>query len=313
MDELGPTLFAVHGKLLFSAKHWDGAFKVTHLESGRLVQSVALHHDVVTGLALCHDGPRSWLVTASSDCSVMVWEVGADHLLPVSPTPLHTLTGHDDPVACVAASPQLDMVVSASRGSVVVHSLFHGTYVRTLDMAQLDQIAAGAAGKAGAAGAAANSGAARGSPLPRIHWVVISHKGYILTYSRDDRSLCSFSANGKLMKRQAVGEQLHAFLLSEDGNVLLTGGQGRRVVWRWVHDLSLANDGARKGFEASVDGSGDQHKVPAFPAPIRSLAMSEHERQLMVGLENGQVYILAPDSNYLRQRLQKQLEYLGFY
>lgn len=54
-------------------------------------------------------------------------------------------------------------------------------------------------------------------------------------------------------------------------------------------------------------------QVPAFGAPIRSLAMSEHERQLMVGLDNGALYMLAPDSNYLRQRLQKQLEYLGFY
>ena len=27
-DELGAHLFAVHGKLLFSCKHWDSSFKV---------------------------------------------------------------------------------------------------------------------------------------------------------------------------------------------------------------------------------------------------------------------------------------------
>lgn len=37
---LGPHLFAVHSqsKLLFSCKHWDNSFKVTDLETGRLIQ-----------------------------------------------------------------------------------------------------------------------------------------------------------------------------------------------------------------------------------------------------------------------------------
>ena len=77
--------------------------------------------------------------------------------------------------------------------------------------------------------------------------------------------------------------------------------------------MGLADDGPRKGFAAVVDGSCDSQRVPPFPAPIRSICMSENERHLMVGLQNGEVYVLAPDSNYLRQRLQKQLEYLGFY
>jgi hypothetical protein len=389
-DELGPHLFAVHGKLLFSCKHWDSSFKVTHLETGRLLQSVALHHDVLTCLHVCSEGPRSWLVTASCDCTVMVWEIdpsvtghvvsggsgsgsgsgcgggsnsgtisgstsgyASNEQAPVNPTPIHTLTGHDDAVTCVAASPQLDMVVSASQDSVVVHTLYNGTYVRTIDMLQHSSSSATSSVNNGPPSTATTAPASdikggplssrrrggsagmmagnqqqgvdqepvldkgvpvnKGGPAPRIHWVGISQQGYILTYSRDDCSLCSFEVNGTLLRRESAGEQLHAFLLSEDGKVLLTGGRGRKVVWRWVHDLSLANDGPRKGFAATVDGSCEQHKVPAFPAPIRSIAMSEHERHLMVGLENGLVYMLAPDSNYLRQRLQKQLEYLGFY
>jgi len=221
-----------------------------------------------------------------------------------------------------------------------VHTLFHGVYVRTLDILQpqptpttdesTDEPSSGGSSGPDAKRSKSTSSTHSNSPkqphqrkngpkkpaaavAPRIHWVGISQQGFILTYSRDDRCLCSFSVNGLLLKRQFTGEHLHAFLLSEDGKVLLTGGAGKRVVWRWCHDLSLANDGARKGFEAVIDGSCEQHKVPCFPAAVRSLAMSEHERHLMVGLDNGQVYILAPDSNYLRQRLQKQLEYLGFY
>lgn len=47
----------------------------------------------------------------------MVWEVDARRRpdCPVAPAALHTLTGHDDAVTCVAASPMLDLVVSASQ------------------------------------------------------------------------------------------------------------------------------------------------------------------------------------------------------
>lgn len=152
---LGPHLFAVHSqsKLLFSCKHWDNSFKVTDLETGRLIQvrrsnctpppshyqaschhlaasppratspptltspslpsnlppprrisrshlpythaharthtnspsthmparalsqSVSLHHDVITCLSLATEGDRCWLVTASCDCTIMVWEI----------------------------------------------------------------------------------------------------------------------------------------------------------------------------------------------------------------------------------------------
>ena len=146
-----------------------------------------------------------------------------------------------------------------------------------------------------------------------MHWVGISQQGFILTYSRDDGSLCSFGVNGGLMARASAGERLNALCFSEDGRVLLTGGSKRLVVWRWAHDLALAADGPRKGFEAAFGGECEQHKVAPFPSAIRSLAVSEHERHLMVGLDSGHLYMLAPDSNYLRQRLQKQLEYLGFY
>ena len=269
----------------------------------------------------------------------MVWEVRPHlHEQPVNTKATHTLTGHDDAVTSLATSPELDIVVSASDdGSVVVHTLHNGTYVRTLDTQQdLPQPAfapapiytsgslgtdqGGGGGPSGShvpinafisdAIAAATAGAAG---VARIQWVGVSHQGYILTYSWDNRCMSSYSVNGVLLARIHVRERLHAFLFSEDGAVILTGGDRRQVVWRWVHDLTLARDGARMGFQASVDGSCEMHSVQAFGATIRCMALSQHERHLLVGLENGEVYILAPDSNYLRQRLQKQLRYLGFY
>ncbi len=50
---------------------------------------------------------------------------------------------------------------------------------------------------------------------------------------------------------------------------------------------------------------------PPFSSPVRSLYMTKNERHLLVGLESGDLRILAQDSDYLRQRLQRKLQEIG--
>jgi hypothetical protein len=78
-----------------------------------------------------------------------------------------------------------------------------------------------------------------------------------------------------------------------------------------VRTLELANDGPRQGFEAVLDGSMEEHNIPAMSHPIRSLHMTRLERHLIAGLESGEMRILAQDPNYLRQRLQNKLIEIG--
>ena len=80
-----------------------------------------------------------------------------------------------------------------------------------------------------------------------------------------------------------------------------------------MHTLGLASNGPRKDLEAVFDGSSDDpnaEKTP-FNSPIRSLCLTKQEKHLVVGLENGDVRILAQDSDYLRQRLQRKLIEIG--
>jgi hypothetical protein len=46
-------------------------------------------------------------------------------------------------------------------------------------------------------------------------------------------------------------------------------------------------------------------------SPIRSLLLTRQERQLIVGMESGELRVFAQDSDYLRQRLQRKLEEIG--
>lgn len=284
---------------------------------------------------------RAYLVTGGEDCSVMVWNVlarshreggGGNEALsfgssslgggvsPVCPEPVHVLRGHAEAVMAVAVDVELDVVISGGRdGRVLVHSLRDGRFVRalerggeggeksfipplwTLRMAESDEL-----------DASTTRGCKKGIG---VSWVGVSSAGYLLSYSQASGLLTSHSVNGRLRARLHATKALRAFCFSEDGHVVLVGGEDKKVTMLWCHNLRVANDGPRRGLEAiaCTDGSCETQLVKPFSAPITSLALTAHERHLLVGLANGELRILAPDANYLRQRLKKKLETLGFY
>lgn len=154
-EHLSSHLFSVlpAHKLLFSCGHFDYSFKVTALETGKLIQSVSYHRDIVTCIAAVSDFNCHWLVTGSRDCTVMIWDLSLDSLasgfssfnstvagsnvgitgVVVLIPPKHVLYGHDDVVTCLAVSPELDLVCSGSDdGTVIMSSLREGTYLRSI-------------------------------------------------------------------------------------------------------------------------------------------------------------------------------------
>ena len=147
----------------------------------------------------------------------------------------------------------------------------------------------------------------------KITWLGVSREGYIITYSAEQQRLATFSLNGDFLCSKKLSEHLYTFLLSEDGLVLLTGGSSCLVAFRWVHNLELANDGPRTGLTVLLDGSTKDinYKMDCFPSPIRSLHLTKSERHLIVGLETGELRVLVPDSDYLRDRLHRKLQELG--
>ncbi|CAM9116037.1 unnamed protein product [Scytosiphon promiscuus] len=377
---LGSHLFAVYAeaRLLFSGGHWDSSFRVTALDTGRLVVSIARHRDVVTSLSFADGGVGCRrLVTASRDTTLMVWRVDdteVDMKPPVSPSSLlHVLYGHDAPVTCVCARAELDAIVSSGDdGTLVIHTLWGGEYVRTIaPRCEVSRATTSASTSGGArrrqgkvagptgngedravvdgqdededqglpktrrahgsglgTGAVTRAEASRTSILPRpwpsVAWVGLSTAGYIVAYSPSEATLRSYTVNGHPLGAVKVGNAeagpLRAFVFSEDGSVLLSGGNDRVVTLRWVHSLALANDSAREGSgQAILDGAGPPLAgVPAagagvkrFGCAVRSLALTAGERHLLVGLEDGTLGVLALDAKYLRQRLRSKLDQLG--
>jgi WD40 repeat protein len=263
--------FLPENKLLFTCGHWDHSCRITYAENGNLVQSVRQHRDVITCLALAKDFGQRWLVTGSRDCTLMVWDVNLERDLPLKSQPQYILYGHDDAVTCVAVNPELDVVVSGSDdGTVIIHNLRDGTYVRSIvdnakTYASLSKAMSSAVGEAGGIGAeemqgaelvdergrrrsmrpsssalaAANGSGNAQAGVRKVTWVGLSKDAYVITYSADEQILCTYSLNGLLIASRSVPEALYAFMLSEDGKVLLTGGSSCLVVFRWVSCSSL--------------------------------------------------------------------------
>jgi hypothetical protein len=307
--------------LLFSCGYDDNSIQVNDLATGRFLQGLVRHKDVVSCVCLaegCGGRGEVRLISGSRDCTVMIFKVDAKATVDViESAPLRILYGHDAWVSGVAVNVCYDVVVSASEdGSVIVHSLNSGQYIRTIGGSYDETIAA-----------KRNSSDAAGDKKDvvddgEIAWVGVSSSGYIATYSSTRRLLRVYSINGRLLAQRRDRHVYHAFCWSFDGQFLICGGARQIVLFLNAADLSvlsslpnLERSGDKVGDKPRgyLDGSCDLNDTPPFSSAITSLSLGEGERTLFVGLANGEVYCLRHNKNYLRKRFEKQLQSLGFF
>jgi WD40 repeat protein len=313
--------------LIFSCGYWDHSLRSNSIDTGKLVQAVYHHSDVVTSIAIGKDFNKYWLVSGSRDCTVHVWEIHLDRQDPLGLNPLHIFYGHDDAITTVAINAELDMVISGSiDGTIIMHNLREGLYVRSIVVGNsfkqpsVKPILETRSASTSNADISFISTPSPPSPqvpqhLKKVTWVGICKEGYIVVYVSEDDMLYSYTINGHLLVSRHIHERLNVFKISEDGLVLLTGGSSCLVVFWWIRTLELANTDARQGLQYIVDGSvkakDKDVTLKTFSSPIRSIYMTKNERHLIVGLESGEMRILAQDSSYLRKRLQVKLKEIG--
>jgi WD40 repeat protein len=267
--------FIADAKVVLSCGHWDRSVRVTSIETGRLVQSLRQHRDVVSCLAVARDFGQRWLITGSRDCTLIVWDVVVDRGSFISAIPTRTLHGHDDVVTCVFVNPEINSIFSGSEdGTIIIHNLREGDYVRTIINRAIDMIPPGfgtanlpsnKSGKNGGRNSDSFSDDGSISSIPqrrrsrstissvidedterktlasfrsshplKVTWLGYSKEGYIIVYSAEYGRLTTFSLNGTFICSRKVPETLYALLLSGDGKVLVSGGSACVVTFRWV-------------------------------------------------------------------------------
>ena len=237
-------------KLIISCGHWDHSLRITSLDTGKLIQSITLHSDVITCLAIAKDFNYYYIVTGSRDCTLIIW----DHILLNKDEPLHyhpnVLYGHDDTVSTVAINPELNIIISGSYdGTIIIHSLRDYAYIRSIVNGYPNSITSSTNSSLNSSMNTATSQSVpsmkpssnQSLQLQPITWIGISKENYIITYSMIEHKLCTYSINGDLLATKVVVEKIYALLISDDGNVLITGGNCCLLVFRWVSVIVYKN------------------------------------------------------------------------
>lgn len=212
------------------------------VEDGALLQSVVVHQDLVTSLAVSADG--SVVVTGSRDTTVVVVDTrtAAGHAglrlrgrlgPPLRDQPRHQLAGHHDTVTAVAVSQELDLVVSGdAQGCVLLHSLSRGVVVSSLtlpgDACAVHEILVRMCGCL----CIQTNVATPALQLSELAGLVVLH-------CRDNLALHLCTVNGRLLRSVEAVEKLEALLVSSDARFLLTGGSKGSVTLRWLHSLEV--------------------------------------------------------------------------
>lgn len=303
VEPRGGERFALSGdgRFLFSCGYYDRSVRCSATADGRTAQVLRAHADVVSCLSLADGG--AYLVTGSRDTSLMVWRVaaaggggrggggGAGGAPSICERPLHILHGHDDEVVCVAASSELNTIVSGSRdGTAIVYTLRSGQYMRSL----------------------------RQPAGLGVDAVALSSAGAVVLYARADNSLHVFTINHRHgqppLASTSTGERLSTLRFSATGDVLFTAGDGGSVLVRSAADLSVLNE-LRARSAAS----------PAGPGPLCCLVMGPTGEHVLAGTERGTILVWgvtasvgargggggdAPPAHPLLSSLDRQL--LGF-
>ncbi|KAB5586981.1 hypothetical protein PHYPO_G00007710 [Pangasianodon hypophthalmus] len=244
-------------RLLFSGGHWDCSLRVTTLAKAKLVGRICRHIDVVTCLAL--DLCGIYLISGSRDTTCMVWQVlqQGGFSSGLSPRPVQVLCGHDTEVTCVSISTELDMAVSGSKdGTVIVHSVRRGQYLRTLRPPCESCVSV------------------------RVNQLQVGMEGHMVAHTilegcsagKEKCALHVYSVNGTLLASMVLEEPVSALYLVSDYLILGTL-QGN------LHIKDLFS-------------LGQAAKPLALKLPIRSVSVTKESSHILVGLEDGKLIVV---------------------
>uniref|UniRef100_A0A8C3SHA2 LPS responsive beige-like anchor protein n=1 Tax=Chelydra serpentina TaxID=8475 RepID=A0A8C3SHA2_CHESE len=237
---------------------WDKSFRVYSTDTGKLIQVVFGHWDVVTCLARSESyiGGNCYILSGSRDATLLLWywngktnSIG-DNSSDFA-TPRAILTGHDYEIVCATVCAELGLVISgAKEGPCLIHSM-NGDLLRTLEGPE-------------------------NCLRPKL--IQASREGHCIIYYENGR-FCVFSVNGKLQATMETDDKIRAIQLSRDGQYLLTGGDnGVIMVWQ-VCDLKQL------------------FAYPGCDAGIRSMALSYDQRCIMTGMASGSIVLFYNDFN----------------
>jgi len=263
-----PSSYAISpdGRTIFTCGFWDSSYKSFAVDSGKQIQAMFGHRDLVTCLSISeskatlHTPPTrlsdAIIVTGSRDATVCVWDWSgrAQRVMGVdgkNASPRSVLTGHVEAIEAVYVCSDQGCVVSASKHSPLLLHRVTGQLIRTIMSPAHCTLPASI--------------------------ILTSQANVVVHYTDGPGRLAVFSANGVLLNSQELQEQVLAMTVDANGEYLVTGGFNLTPVVRALSTLSPVL------------------RLAPCASSIRSLTISHDKRYLIAGLTNGSVNIYPID------------------
>ncbi|XP_078683647.1 neurobeachin-like isoform X11 [Branchiostoma floridae x Branchiostoma belcheri] len=242
---------------------WDKSFRIYSTDTGRLLQVVYGHWDVVTCLARseCYIGGDCYIVSGSRDATLLLW-FWSSRLQAITGEPHNSnrveraipktiMTGHETEVLSACVSAELGLVISCSRGGPVLVHTINGDLLRSLDPPEF-------------------------CVNPTL--VKMSCEGQVVV-SYDKGHLSLFTFNGKFLRAMELNDNILSMVLSADGQYLVTGGDNRIVeVWQTSNFKLL-------------------YTFPGVDSSVRALDLTHDQKTVLVGLSSGSLVAFNIDFN----------------
>ncbi|KAL5112762.1 Lipopolysaccharide-responsive and beige-like anchor protein [Taenia crassiceps] len=325
------------GRAIVACGYFDYSFRIFSVDTGRCVQTVRGHQDVVTCLGHSESTATGhcYLASGGRDGLVCLWIFDTKSLCifcehsGAMPTPHVTLVGHQNALQCIAVSAELGLVFSGSEGGTC---LLHTTQGELLRRFEAPQTAADRVRPC-----AVFSGAAGAASPTRL---VVTRHGYVV-FQLGANKLAVFTLNACLVAATDLHRQTQGNVI-EEGSCTITishspsapapsssssSSNGSPLV------VSLTRTQSQSGadgegyvvsalavtrcaqFLLAADNDGIVsilhlhslrllHYLPRCKAPITALDISPDQRFIVVGLANGGLVVFNVNFNRWREEIQ---------
>ncbi|OAY49278.1 BEACH domain-containing protein C2 isoform X3 [Manihot esculenta] len=255
-------------KEIITGGHVDNSIKLVSSDGAKTLETATGHCAPVTCLSLSPDS--SYLVTGSRDTTLLLWKIhraftsrsssisepstgpGTPSSASSAPAnvladksrrrriegPIHVLRGHHREILCCCVSSDLGIVVSCSLLSdVLLHSVRRGRLIRRLVGVE-------------------------------AHAVSLSSEGVVLTWSKSQHTLSTFTLNGVPIARAQLpfSGSISCMEISVDGKGALIGMNSCSVNdGNSNHNFSMKKSGAEH-FELESERTGEENRLD-LPSP----------------------------------------------
>ncbi len=214
----------------------DRTARVWAFPSGELRSTLRGHSGNVFVADFSPNGRR--VVTAGGDGTARIWQAGSGNLI-------HVLQGHGDAVLSAAFSPDGSLVATGSDdGTVKIWQASNGKEIRSIALASpgVYSVAFHPKGRLLAVGSAngelaiwrVNSGERVrefSGHTRAVSSVEFTHTGLRLASASVDNTARIWNSDNGRQIQNFGGQAFHAVAFSPNGKYIVTGGDGRAVIW----------------------------------------------------------------------------------